>query len=234
MLAPTNSPREILASAQLAARDFFGPLGDIEQFPRSFVVVRSADGEAAPAAPAAPAAFDRPRRDVLVERDADHLGARVRPSGVGRREHPRVRLGSGRPDRDALLRRARRDGPARRVEGPARLPARVRARAEEPARSRGRADVRRAQRRQAQRHVQPEAPGGRRAGAPARRRVGRRGRRELRAARDARLRPRLRHARRGQARPRDGQRVPERPDRPAQGLPRLRRPGLGARRGTTG
>ena len=52
MLAPANSPREIYASAQLAARDFFGPVGDVERFPRSFVVVRSADGEAAPVAPA--------------------------------------------------------------------------------------------------------------------------------------------------------------------------------------
>ncbi len=44
MLAPINSPREILASAQLAAREFFGPLGDVEQFPLSFATVRSADG----------------------------------------------------------------------------------------------------------------------------------------------------------------------------------------------
>ena len=51
MLAPINSPREIYASAQLAAREFFGPVGDVERFPRSFVVVRSADGEAAPGAP---------------------------------------------------------------------------------------------------------------------------------------------------------------------------------------
>jgi crotonobetainyl-CoA:carnitine CoA-transferase CaiB-like acyl-CoA transferase len=51
MLAPANSPRELLANAQLASREFFGPVGDIEQFPRSFVVVRSADGEAAPARP---------------------------------------------------------------------------------------------------------------------------------------------------------------------------------------
>jgi benzylsuccinate CoA-transferase BbsF subunit len=51
MLAPINSPREIYASAQLAARDFFGPVGDVERFPRSFVVVRSADGNAAPARP---------------------------------------------------------------------------------------------------------------------------------------------------------------------------------------
>ncbi len=49
MIAPANSPRELLANTQLASRDFFGPVGDIERFPRSFVVVRSADGEAAPA-----------------------------------------------------------------------------------------------------------------------------------------------------------------------------------------
>jgi crotonobetainyl-CoA:carnitine CoA-transferase CaiB-like acyl-CoA transferase len=55
MLAPTNSPREVFASAQLESRDFFGPVGDDERFPRSFVVVRSADGEAAPAAPSSPA-----------------------------------------------------------------------------------------------------------------------------------------------------------------------------------
>ncbi len=51
MLAPTNSPKEIYASAQLAARDFFGPVDDVARFPRSFVVVRSADGEAAPVRP---------------------------------------------------------------------------------------------------------------------------------------------------------------------------------------
>ena len=82
---------------------------------------------------------------------------------------------------------------------------------------------------QARRHVQPEAPEGRRAGPPARRRMGRRGRRELRAARDARLRARLRLAGRGQARSRDAERVPERADRSAPQLPRIRRAGLGAR-----
>lgn len=55
MLAPINSPREILVSAQLAAREFFGPLGEYEQFPLSFVTVRSADGGAARSMPAAPA-----------------------------------------------------------------------------------------------------------------------------------------------------------------------------------
>jgi crotonobetainyl-CoA:carnitine CoA-transferase CaiB-like acyl-CoA transferase len=51
MLAPANSPREVYNSAQLESRDFFGPVDGIERFPRSFVVVRSADGEAAPARP---------------------------------------------------------------------------------------------------------------------------------------------------------------------------------------
>ncbi|MGH9025421.1 MAG: CoA transferase, partial [Acidimicrobiia bacterium] len=66
MLAPANSPREIFASAQLAARDWFGPLGDVERFPQQFVIVRSADGEAAPARAetAAPAAAEPP--DSLV------------------------------------------------------------------------------------------------------------------------------------------------------------------------
>ena len=47
MLAPANSPREIYASAQLAAREFFGPVDGIDRFPRSFVVVRAADDAAA-------------------------------------------------------------------------------------------------------------------------------------------------------------------------------------------
>ena len=55
MLAPCNSPREIYASAQLAAREFFGPVGDVARFPRSFVIVSSQDREAAPARPNGPA-----------------------------------------------------------------------------------------------------------------------------------------------------------------------------------
>jgi crotonobetainyl-CoA:carnitine CoA-transferase CaiB-like acyl-CoA transferase len=51
MLAPANSPREIYNSAQLASRDFFVPFDGVERFPRSFVVVRSTDGHAAPAEP---------------------------------------------------------------------------------------------------------------------------------------------------------------------------------------
>jgi crotonobetainyl-CoA:carnitine CoA-transferase CaiB-like acyl-CoA transferase len=44
MLAPTNSPRELVASRQLAARDFFCRLGDIAHFPRSFLQVTSPGG----------------------------------------------------------------------------------------------------------------------------------------------------------------------------------------------
>jgi len=51
MLAPANSPREILASTQLDARGFFGPVGAVERFPVAFVQVRSCDGEVAPVAP---------------------------------------------------------------------------------------------------------------------------------------------------------------------------------------
>ncbi len=60
MLAPANSPREIYASAQLASRELFGPVDGVERFPRSFVVVRSADALAAPARPNAAAATSPP------------------------------------------------------------------------------------------------------------------------------------------------------------------------------
>jgi crotonobetainyl-CoA:carnitine CoA-transferase CaiB-like acyl-CoA transferase len=51
MLAPANSPHEIYQSAQLAARDFFGPVGDVNRFPQSFVVTRSPDDQVAPVRP---------------------------------------------------------------------------------------------------------------------------------------------------------------------------------------
>jgi crotonobetainyl-CoA:carnitine CoA-transferase CaiB-like acyl-CoA transferase len=38
MLAPTNSPREITTSEQLAARGFLGPLGALDRVPQAFVV----------------------------------------------------------------------------------------------------------------------------------------------------------------------------------------------------
>jgi crotonobetainyl-CoA:carnitine CoA-transferase CaiB-like acyl-CoA transferase len=46
MLAPINSPAEILASEQLAARAFWGELPDGDRLPRSFVTVRRADEDA--------------------------------------------------------------------------------------------------------------------------------------------------------------------------------------------
>jgi len=55
MLAPANSPREILASRQLEARGFFARVGDVPELPAAFVQVRSADGGAAPARPRGPA-----------------------------------------------------------------------------------------------------------------------------------------------------------------------------------
>jgi crotonobetainyl-CoA:carnitine CoA-transferase CaiB-like acyl-CoA transferase len=53
-LAPVNSPREILASEQLASRGFFGPVGDVDRFPRAFVQVRSVQADLWPVAPPAP------------------------------------------------------------------------------------------------------------------------------------------------------------------------------------
>jgi len=55
MLAPANSPREILASRQLAARGFFAPVGDVAALPAAFVQVRSPGDAVRPVAPGAPA-----------------------------------------------------------------------------------------------------------------------------------------------------------------------------------
>ncbi|HUF84696.1 MAG TPA: CoA transferase, partial [Acidimicrobiia bacterium] len=89
MLAPANSPREIYASAQLAAREFFGPVGDVERFPQWFVAVRSADDEAAPARATSP---------------APELGSTDPRSALGRKPVPGTRFptqrsenGRGRP-----------------------------------------------------------------------------------------------------------------------------------------
>jgi crotonobetainyl-CoA:carnitine CoA-transferase CaiB-like acyl-CoA transferase len=71
MLAPINSPREIDASAQLASREFFGPVGDVDRFPRSFVVVRSADGNAGPARPEPFGQFGSASRSKTSKRSGD-------------------------------------------------------------------------------------------------------------------------------------------------------------------
>ncbi len=51
MLAPVNSPREVVQSRQLAARGFFTAVGDVARFPRSFLIVHGAT----PAGPTGPA-----------------------------------------------------------------------------------------------------------------------------------------------------------------------------------
>ena len=45
MLATANSPREMYASSQLAARSMFGKLGSIDRFPTRFAIARSADAQ---------------------------------------------------------------------------------------------------------------------------------------------------------------------------------------------
>ena len=224
MLAPANSPREILASEQLTARGFFAELGATLPVRR---VVRAG------ARPARRRRRGRARRAGTVAAgqppvavgDATPTGQR-RTGRVGRRvercAHPRVRVRCGRADRHPLLRRAWRHRPARRIAQPTRLPARLRARTGQPARARGRADVRRVERREAQRRFEPEGPDGRRARGAPRRRVGRRRRRELRSPRHEGLRAGLRLAGGPPARPGHDQRVPERSDGTPQGLPRLR------------
>jgi crotonobetainyl-CoA:carnitine CoA-transferase CaiB-like acyl-CoA transferase len=86
MLAPANSPKEIYASAQLASRDFFGPYEDVARFPRSFVVVRSADGEAArvgpePSTTAPSVAFPRSAPIAAGKKPWD--GVRILEFGAG-------------------------------------------------------------------------------------------------------------------------------------------------------
>ena len=185
MLAPANSPREILASAQLAARDFFGPVGDVEQFPRSVRrrAQRRRRGRAGAAARHPRTDARRPARTLLVERPpASRSGPGVGPPGVGRRQHPRVRLGRGRADRDART----SSSTARRCCGSSRRAAPTscactRSGPKNPHGLEGAPmyDGLNVGKRNVT--LQPEAPRRRRARAPARRRVGRRGRRELRA-----------------------------------------------------
>ena len=81
MLAPANSPREIYASAQLAARDFFGPVGDVAQFPQTFVTVRAADDEVAPVRPPATPRLFAPGRPQRGVNRSNSRGRRGRASG---------------------------------------------------------------------------------------------------------------------------------------------------------
>ena len=231
MLAPANSPHELVASRQLAARDYFGRVGDIDHFPRSFLQVTSPGN-----AVARPGATERAVAVHAIDGvDAGldgESGRRVpwrdpTEPGMGGHAHHRIRHGRGGAHRRALLRRARSDGHSHRVALPPGLPAHVRTAAGEPVRPGWIRHVRRRQRRQARGDAQLEASGGRGTGPPAHR-VGRRGGRELRAASDARLRPRLPVVGSRPSGLGHGELVPAGPDGPAQGLPRVRRAGLRA------
>ncbi|MCE2389919.1 MAG: CoA transferase [Proteobacteria bacterium] len=81
MLATANSPREIYASSQLAAREMFGELGDADGFPLRFAIARSASGEVEPIDARSPA----PELDSGPE-----PGWETRPAGT-------VRAGAERP-----------------------------------------------------------------------------------------------------------------------------------------
>ncbi|HEX4540107.1 MAG TPA: CoA transferase [Acidimicrobiales bacterium] len=65
MLAPANTPPQIYDSAQLTAREMFGPVGSHERFPLRFVLAHGPDGAVIPVtargpAPGAPVAGGRP------------------------------------------------------------------------------------------------------------------------------------------------------------------------------
>jgi crotonobetainyl-CoA:carnitine CoA-transferase CaiB-like acyl-CoA transferase len=90
MLAPANSPKEIYASAQLEARGFFGPVDAIERFPRSFVAVRSADGEAARVQPASIGSGPPPATAPVYPRTASNR--RGRPALAGKKAWDGVRI----------------------------------------------------------------------------------------------------------------------------------------------
>lgn len=100
MLAPANSPREILASAQLEARGFFAPLGDAKQFPASFVQVRSVDGQLASVGPTRPAPETPGTERAWVEDGPDARRARTAAPPTDGATH--VGPGAARPAWDGV------------------------------------------------------------------------------------------------------------------------------------
>jgi len=62
MLAPANSPRQLIESKQLASRDYFCAFDGIEHLPRSFVVVTSPGDTVVRPGPTVPTAPAEPRR----------------------------------------------------------------------------------------------------------------------------------------------------------------------------
>ena len=193
MLAPANSPRQLVESRQLAERDFFVPLAPATHFPRSFVHVTSpGDAVARPgpeaparAAPATGLAGAWPARAAHRPNDAPATGA-------WHGTHI-LEFGTGAAGPIAVRYFAEHGATVVRVESRVapRLPAHLRARARQPVRARRVGHVRRPQRGQARGDAQPQAPrGGGPGQAPGG--VGRRRGRELRAPGHARLRARLR------------------------------------------
>ena len=212
---------EMYASAQLAARGFFGPFADVERFPPSFVGVRSADGEAAPVRPE-PFATPVARVPAPARTSREEAWGGVEASSSS---------GPARPGRSRRATSSEHGAIVLRIESRTRpdFLRTMACRSRQPARPRRRAAVRRPQRRQAQHHAQLQAPD---AVELVQRLVV-----EWADAVAENFAPRAMKSfgldydssRRDPARPRDDEHVPERPDRTAPGLPRLRRPGLRAR-----
>src|SRR5437763_3980022 len=121
MLAPASTPPQIYDSAQLAAREMFGPLGDHDRFPLRFVLARGAEGAAVPAtargtAPAEPGAGHLPRWDE--RRPAvPSFGGDARPAWAGTKI---LELGSGAAGRLATRYFAEHAATVIRIESPSR------------------------------------------------------------------------------------------------------------------
>ena len=77
MIAPANTAREIYDSAQLAAREMFGPVGGIEGFPKRYALATSGDGVTEP--------IDARRGEpALGESDSVDWQPRAVPAATGR------------------------------------------------------------------------------------------------------------------------------------------------------
>ena len=205
MLAPANTAREIVASEQLAARDFFV---DVEHPGRGTLRL---PGRVRPHDVGRPGRHgDRRARPGAAARRAHRRGA-GRARRAGRRARAPARGGRGVTDLFAGTTILEFGGGAagpvatryfadhgadrhpRRVAPAARLPAHPEAHAEHARRPRRRRALRRAERQQALGRAEPVDARRRRRGAPARA-PRRRGGRELRARRDGEVGARLRVA----------------------------------------
>ncbi len=93
MLAPINSPAELLASKQLAERGFFRPAEGVERFPASFLQVKHPDGQIERPGPAGNATTERSARSGRYQQEHS---SPVAGHGSGAWEGTRlVELGSG-------------------------------------------------------------------------------------------------------------------------------------------